>query len=518
MAQTPIEYRLSLISWNLTSACNLHCPHCYLSAGHHQREELTNKECLHIIDEMAALGTEMLILSGGEPLLRPDIFDLASYASENGPLVVMGSNDTLIDQKVASRLVLSRVKGIGISLDSLEPEKHDVFRGVKGAWQKSVAAIDVCQQQGLEAILQSTVLDWNYDEIPGLVDFAHRRQVNSIQFYYLVCTDRGEKLTNISPQQYEDSLSLLVDVQVAYPGIMVRARCAPHVRRIAGQKGPPLLGSSGCLAATSYMRIDPLGEVTPCPYFPKTAENVRQTGLKAIWEGATLFQKLRRPSLRGRCGSCDYGAVCIGCRARAYAITGDYLAEDPWCTYQPGNLPRPSLSPVEWSPEAEERLQRIPSFVRNMVIEASETKSIQAKAMVEFNKELDVELPKWIKGLQAKHKVEPEVRRITIYFHNEGETDKAPKLTSSAKGNGGGGTGNRKGFASKWGETVVIVDGVETTHKSPSNLMESLGLQVQGHRNMVDIFENPTKAGTKEELPKIYTVDAVKGSHFRVTV
>lgn len=149
-------------------------------------------------------------------------------------------------------------------------------------------------------------------------------------------------------------------------------------------------------------------------------------------------------------------------------------------------------------------------------IESSEVKSAQAKAMVEFNKELEVELPKWIKTLQEKHKVNLDGRRITVYFPKEGETDKAPKLTSGVKGNGGG--GNREGFPSKWGEAVVIMEGKEITHKSPSKAAESLGLQVQGHRDMVDVFENPTEAGTKKELPKIYTVDAVKGSHFRITI
>lgn len=375
IALAPGQHRPSLISWNLTSACNLRCYHCYLDAGHRQKGELTTKECLRLIDEMTALGTEMLILSGGEPLLRPDIFDLSNYAFGKGLLVVMGSNGSLIDQKVASRLAVSGVRGVGVSLDSLDPVKHDLFRGTEDAWHRTVAAIDACQQQGLEVIVQTTVMDWNYGEIPALIDFAHRLQVHAINFYYLVCTGRGEKLTDITPQQYEESLSFLVDIQGAYPGTMVRARCAPHARRIACQRGSPLLGSAGCLAATSYIRIGPQGEVTPCPYFPMVVGNVREGNLKAIWEGATLLQALRRPQLRGRCGACDYSDVCIGCRARAWATSGDYLAEDPWCAHQPGNQPLPPLIPVEWSPEAEERLKRIPTFIGGKVKEVIERRA-----------------------------------------------------------------------------------------------------------------------------------------------
>jgi radical SAM protein with 4Fe4S-binding SPASM domain len=149
--------------------------------------------------------------------------------------------------------------------------------------------------------------------------------------------------------------------------MMVRAKCAPHGSRIAHQRGLPFLGSAGCPAGTSYLRITPGGDVTPCPYLPLVAGNIREESLKLIWEGAVLFGELRELQLKGRCGACEFRELCIGCRARAWTINGDYLAEDPWCKYQPGDSSRLPANEVAWSTEAEERLQRIPSFIRGRV-------------------------------------------------------------------------------------------------------------------------------------------------------
>ncbi|MFQ5924948.1 MAG: SPASM domain-containing protein, partial [Dehalococcoidia bacterium] len=211
------------------------------------------------------------------------------------------------------------------------------------------------------------VTEWNFEEIPALIQFASEQGAQAFNLYYLVCTGRGEMLTDITPQKYEDSLTCLIEAQANYPGMMVRAKCAPHGNRIAHQRGLPFLGSAGCPAGTSYLRITPEGDVTPCPYLPLVAGNLREESLKLIWEGAVLFNELRELQLKGRCGACDFREVCIGCRARAWAITGDYLDEDPWCKYQPGGGSSLPANEVAWSTEAEERLQRIPSFIRARV-------------------------------------------------------------------------------------------------------------------------------------------------------
>jgi radical SAM protein with 4Fe4S-binding SPASM domain len=361
------SFRPSLVSWNLTSACNLRCAHCYLDAGHRREGELTTDECCHVIDQMAALGTEMVILTGGEPLLRKDIFSIARYASQKGILVVMGTNGVMIDAEVASALKDSGLQGVGISLDSLHAERHDSFRGVQGCWEGAVRGIDACTKQGLQVIVQTTATQWNYEEIPALIDFAQMKGAAAFNLYYLVCTGRGEGLADITPQQYEESLAYVVEAQAHHPGIMVRAKCAPHANRIAHQRGSALMVSAGCPAGTSYIRITPEGQVTPCPYLPLVAGSLREAGLREIWEGSDLLLGLREPRLEGRCGGCEYTRVCIGCRARAWAIGGTLMGEDPWCSYQPGGGSPLPVDEVAWTPEAESRLQRIPSFIRGRV-------------------------------------------------------------------------------------------------------------------------------------------------------
>jgi radical SAM protein with 4Fe4S-binding SPASM domain len=150
--------------------------------------------------------------------------------------------------------------------------------------------------------------------------------------------------------------------------MMLRARCAPQISRIAAHQGSALVGNAGCLAAREYCRITPDGRVTPCPYLPLAAGSVRERSFADIWQNAPLFERLRGETPTGRCGDCDFRQLCGGCRARAFALTGDLLGEDPWCAYQPPVLVPPSEAPVlQWTPEAQERLERIPPFVRHRV-------------------------------------------------------------------------------------------------------------------------------------------------------
>ncbi|MBI2859168.1 MAG: radical SAM protein, partial [Chloroflexi bacterium] len=367
-----MSYRPEIVSWNITRECNLRCTHCYLDAGAARKGELSIEECYRVIDEMSELGTEMVILTGGEPLLRKGLLDIIRRTRDRGILPVMGTNGTLINDNAAHGFKEAGLQGVGISLDSLDREKHDVFRGVKGCWQKTVAGMRACLKQGLPVILQTTIAPWNFQEIPALMDFAQAEGASVFNAYYLVCTGRGEKLVDITPRQYEESLSLLAQAQSFHPSIMVRAKCAPQIARIAHERGLPLSGG-GCPAGVSYLRIDPEGRVTPCPYLPIGAGNVREAPLKDIWEKASVFLQLRSPSLKGRCGICNYRETCAGCRARAFSLTGDYLGEDPWCVYQPSaNLPA-SFPEVSWTSEAESRLEHVPSFVRKRVKTAVET-------------------------------------------------------------------------------------------------------------------------------------------------
>jgi radical SAM protein with 4Fe4S-binding SPASM domain len=310
----------------------------------------------------------MLILTGGEPLMRRETTELLAHAASTGMIVVLGTNGTLLTREKARHLKEIGVAGAGISLDSVRPEPHDRFRGVPGAWRGAARGIRACVAENLPVLLQMTVLPWNFDEVGEMIELADREGATGFTLYFLVCTGRGEELSDITPEQYELALETLAAAQARYPRMMLRARCAPQIARVAAQQGSALVGNAGCLAAREYCRITPEGKVTPCPYLPAEAGSVRDTPFGAIWQGAPLFQRLRTETLSGRCGGCDFLERCGGCRARAFALAGDLLGEDPWCAYQPpesvGVLDGGALA---WSAEALARLERIPPFVRSRV-------------------------------------------------------------------------------------------------------------------------------------------------------
>ncbi|MFQ5860208.1 MAG: radical SAM protein [Dehalococcoidia bacterium] len=389
-----MEYRPRIVSWNVTGTCNLRCPHCYLDAGRPWPGELTTEEGLQLIDQLAKAGTELLILTGGEPLLRRDLPVLASRTAVKGISVVLGTTGTLMTHERARALKESGVAAAGISIDSLDPVKHDAFRGTPEAWQRAVNGIKACREEGLDVLVHTTALKMNYEEIPALVQFAHDEGARAFHLFFLVCTGRAEQLTDLSPQEYEGLLSFVLDAQEHYPGMMIRARCAPYIGRLAIERGAPTLGSTGCLAGTSYCRITPTGDVTPCPYLPTVAGNVRGTGFWEIWGASPVLTHFRKPRLQleGKCGQCPFSQgedpICVGCRARAFALKGDVLAEDPWCLYQPGhtekvpggNLASPAAAQttallnqqVIWTQEALERISRVPFFIRGRVKQSAE--------------------------------------------------------------------------------------------------------------------------------------------------
>jgi radical SAM protein with 4Fe4S-binding SPASM domain len=396
-------HELHVISWNVTRRCNLACAHCYLPAvtGKERLDaasspELTTSEARRLIDQISRVSPEvMLILSGGEPLLREDIFELSAYATVKGMMVVMGSNGLLIDERVARQLMESGVAGISIGLDSAYPGDHDRIRSSPGAWDKTVAAIHHCRNAGLPVQINTVVTQRNLDELPALIDYSRSLGAKVFSPFFLVCTGRGEELTDLSPQQYESVLSRIVDLQANSDGLMIRTRCAPTVRRILYEKRPqsPLLklDAGRCLAGRSYCRVAPEGDVTPCPYMPLPAGNVRSQDFGDIWRDSGLLASLRTPSLKGKCKECSYRLLCGGCRARAYAACKDHLEEDPWCQFIPdgGNVIKPPTFEKDrietadvagnphWTKEAEERLTKVPFFVRSMVRSAVERYAIE---------------------------------------------------------------------------------------------------------------------------------------------
>jgi len=368
MTQNISGYTPSLVSWNLTRKCNLQCPHCYMEGGTAEVRELTTDECLALIEEMTELGTEMLILTGGEPLLRRDIYQIARTASDAGMWVVMGTNGVLVNEHVADKMIECGVRGVGISIDSVDPQKHNSFRGGPNAWEYSVRALEICKRKGLEVLVQTTVMDFNRDEIPELMAFARELGAWSFNLYFLVQTGRGQKMNDLDATATDAILREMVDHQDDYRPMLVRSKCAPQFKQIAYEMGRGGLESGGCMAGTQYCRITPSGDITPCPYMTVVAGNVRDQSLAEIWTASPVLRDLRdRTKLKGRCGECEFNELCGGCRCRAQAAFGDYLQEDPSCTFQPTRKAL-ELPDVFWTTEAQARLNRIPiKFIREKV-------------------------------------------------------------------------------------------------------------------------------------------------------
>jgi radical SAM protein with 4Fe4S-binding SPASM domain len=446
-----------VISWNLTYRCNLACEHCYLDAGgaplvgtenFADRSELGTEECFKVIDEIAAFAPECLtILTGGEPLLRRDILEIVRRAAERELWVVVGTNGVSITENVARRLAEAGARGLSLSLDALDPDCHDRFRRVRGAWRNTVEGAEILNRTGLPFIVQTTAGSHNLAELEAIADFAHDRLAAKVwNLYFLVPTGRGQFVSDMTPAQYDEVLASLYRIQKKYNRrMLVNAKCAPHyiktvlenagaqpdaiptdapLRRGQAESRAPFDpaqgrpswpglspirtysgGAGGCPAGTHYMGIRPNGDVTPCPYLPVFAGNLRRSPLADLWTSSELFTDIRRrSSLGGRCGACEMNGHCGGCRARAYGMTGDLMAEDPLCTHTPGTFagspllalrgadrfgpPSPlggfgetpplieyggeSPATIAWDDDAAARMKRIPAFVRGMVVRAVE--------------------------------------------------------------------------------------------------------------------------------------------------
>jgi len=348
------DHTLRLISWNVTLKCPLRCAHCYVNAGERESEGvLSTEEAYAVIDQIRELGSPVVILSGGEPLMRDDIFAIARYGTEKGLKMAMGTSGVMIDGDVARALKEAGIRRVAISIDSADPAVHDRFRGLPGAWERAVEGIRHCVRAGIGVQINTTVLSPEIQAIDDVVALGTGLGVTDYQLFFPVPTGRGGEVSWLTPQVYED---LIRKVLVAYrgSGVNIRPTCAPQFRRIADTHGieNPSWGR-GCIAGIRYCRIFADGDVTPCPYLPARAGNVRELPFKEIWNGSPVFSALRDPSLlTGKCGRCGYRDVCGGCRARSYTneremtdmcggiswpehLAGDLCGEDPWCRYEP---------------------------------------------------------------------------------------------------------------------------------------------------------------------------------------
>jgi len=346
-----------LIAWEITGACNLKCVHCRASAVEKPLpDEFSTDEAIKLVDEITSFSSPILILTGGEPLVREDVYDIASYATDKGLRVVMGSNGTLITSEVAKKLRKSGIQRVAISLESASPEIHDKFRMVPGAFEATLEGIKHLKEQKIGIQIDPTITKRNLDRIEEILDLAIDLEADALHIFLLVPTGRGKELEKeeIPAEEYERVLNWFYDKHDKVP-LHLKATCAPHYYRImrqrAKEEGKKITREThgleamtrGCLGGISFCFIGHAGQVQPCGYLELDCGNVREAPFKQIWEESKIFLDLRDyDKLKGKCGICEYKKVCGGCRARAYSLTGDYLGEEPYCIYEPKARPHGS--------------------------------------------------------------------------------------------------------------------------------------------------------------------------------
>ena len=380
---TPLPY---LVAVNVTRRCNLNCAHCYLDATQRwtaHGDELGQRDLAPVFAELGQHApSTIVVLTGGEPLLHPEIEAMTEAGVAAGLQVVLGTNGVLLSEARIKQFKALGLAGVGISLDSIGASEHDSFRGAPGAYEKSCQAIRLCAARQLHVQVHFTVTSRNYRELERAVSLSKDLGASIINFFFLVCVGRGRPVLDLPAPLYEQVLREIADLQMRSRGIMIQSRCAPHFKRVLYQHSPQSpytratgYDGGGCLAGTHYCRIDPTGELTPCPYIELSVGNIRWRSFWELWQTAPLFHSLRRPALGGRCGVCEYRLLCGGCRARSLVERGTLFDEDPSCGYTPqGNnlivIPEraePAPTHVTWTPEALARLNRAPIFLRKMV-------------------------------------------------------------------------------------------------------------------------------------------------------
>lgn len=341
---------IRLVAWEITRNCNLSCVHCRASAtmGPYTGE-LDTQSCLKLLDQISETGNPIVILTGGEPLLRPDIFEIASYGTDKGLRMVMAPNGTLITKDSARKMAESGIKRISISLDGSTREKHDKFRGVDGAYEGALRGIEFAKQAGIEFQINTTITKTNLDQMEEIQNLAVELGAVALHIFLLVPTGRGKYIADqaIDAEEYEQALNWFYDQREKTP-LQLKATCAPHYYRIlrqrAKQEGKTVTFQThgldavtrGCLGGTGFCFVSHTGIVQPCGFLELNCGDITKTSFKDVWNHSKEFLSLRNyDNLKGKCGCCEYNKVCGGCRARAYEATGDYLEQEPLCNYQP---------------------------------------------------------------------------------------------------------------------------------------------------------------------------------------
>lgn len=348
--QAPAPNTLRLVAWETTRNCNLSCKHCRASATMGPYEgELDTQAAFQLLDQIAQVGNPIVILTGGEALLRPDIFEIAKFGTDKGLRMVMSPNGTLINAENAKKMKDSGIQRISVSLDGATSKVHDDFRGVPGAYDGALAGIEQAKAAGIDFQINTTITKANLDQIPKILKLAEDLGAVAHHIFLLVPTGRGKYIVDqaIDAKEYEETLNWFYD-QRDKTSLQLKATCAPHYYRILRQRAKAE-GKSvtfqthgldavtrGCLAGTGFCFISHRGIVQPCGFLHLECGDVTQTSFVDIWKNSEIFATLRDVNqLKEKCGICEYRKVCGGCRARAYEATGDFLTAEPLCLYQP---------------------------------------------------------------------------------------------------------------------------------------------------------------------------------------
>ena len=351
------EFIPKWIAWESTQRCNLRCVHCRCSSDLQAAEgDFTTQEAFRLIDDICELSKPVMVLSGGEPLLRKDIFEIAKYGTGKGLRMCMATNGVLVTDEICEKMKEADIKMVSLSLDGPTAEVHDNFRGSPGAFEGTVRAAGLFKKHGIKFLINSSFTKRNQACIADTFRFAKSLGATAWYMFMIVPTGRGEEIMNelISKEDYEELLTWHYEQEKHEDQILMRPTCAPHYYRIVPQMAKKegvkferrsltfsTGGGKGCIAAQTICLIDCFGNVKPCSYFPMSAGNVKTEKFKDIWENSPLFKDLRNfKSYKGKCGECEFINVCGGCRARAYAVSGDYLAEEPFCDYVPVRMNR----------------------------------------------------------------------------------------------------------------------------------------------------------------------------------
>lgn len=367
---------LRLLFWETTAGCNLECIHCRrLDVSHElMKSDMSTEQARCMIDDLASFARCILVFSGGEPLMRPDVFDLASHARAKGLLIALASNGTLIDETMAGRIADTGFHRVSISLDGADATTHDGFRKLPGSFDRAVRGLKLLRQAGVSTQVNCTIARHNANQLKAVLKLAESVDATAMHYFLLVPVGCGEQIAEdqmLDAAEVERRLLEVYDLEQATT-LQVKATCAPHYYRIIRQqakaRGTPMprqhghphahagrgdagnaqlaMGAvtKGCLAGTAVCFVSHEGDVFPCGYLPVSAGNVTRQSLADIWANSEVFAKLRDPNLlEGKCGCCEYRNVCSGCRARAFYEHGNYLAEEPYCTFVPrpdrGNAP-----------------------------------------------------------------------------------------------------------------------------------------------------------------------------------